>query len=146
MGWHNKQWISNTLKKTVSKCTESLKNLVVPCSFIEKEIPVKYELIWFCDALEMRVTYHLRVLYMITENQYPLKNKGCPNQVSNYNLLAQLMSNVYFILSINFPVSQVICLTDSAIVMCWIQNIEKQFKLFIKNRVTKIRELMNIEL
>ena len=56
------------------------------------------------------------------------------------------MSNVYFILSINFPISQVICLTDSAIVMCWIQNIEKQFKLFVKNRVTKIRELMNIEL
>ena len=94
----------------------------------------------------MRVTYNLRVLYMITENQYPLKNKGCPNQVSNYNLLAQLMSNVYFILSINFPISQVICLTDSGIVMCWIQNIEKQFKLFVKNRVTKIRELMNIEL
>ena len=60
-------------------------------------------------------------------------------------LLAQLMSNVYFILSTNLPIAQVMCLMDSAIVLCWIQNLKKQFKQYVKNCVTKIRELTNIE-
>ena len=50
----------------VSKCTESPQHSpVIPCRFIEKESPPRYELTGFCDASVKvySVVIYLRVLY-----------------------------------------------------------------------------------
>ena len=55
------------------------------------------------------------------------------------------MSNVCSILSKYLLVVQEIYLTDSAIAIYWVQHVIKHFKQYVKNRVTKIKELTNIE-
>ena len=60
-------------------------------------------------------------------------------------LLARLVHSVYSALTI-FPISKVLCLTDSAITLAWIQNEKKQYKQFVQNRVREVRELTKTDM
>ena len=61
-------------------------------------------------------------------------------------LLARLVHSVYSVLNRRFPISKVLCLTDSAITLAWIQNEKKQYKQFVQNRVTEVRELTKMDM
>ena len=53
---------------------------------------------------------------------------------------------MYCALTKRFPISNVLCLTDSAITLAWIQNEKKQYKQFVQNRVTEVRELTKMDM
>ena len=53
---------------------------------------------------------------------------------------------MYFALTGRFPISKVLCLTDSAITLAWIQNEKKQYKKFVQNRVREVRELTKTDM
>ena len=61
-------------------------------------------------------------------------------------LPARLIHSMYFALTRRFPISKVLCLTDSAIMLAWIQNKKKPYKQFIQNRVTEVRELTKTDM
>ena len=61
-------------------------------------------------------------------------------------LLARLLHSVYSALTRRFPISKVLCLTDSAITLAWIQNEKKQYKQFVQNRVREVRELTKTDM
>ena len=61
-------------------------------------------------------------------------------------LLARLVHSVYSALTRKFPISKVLCLTDSAIMLAWIQNEKKQDKQFVQNPVKEIRELTKTDM
>ena len=60
-------------------------------------------------------------------------------------LLARLIHSLYSPLT-RFPISKVLCLTDSAITLAWIQNEKKQYKQFEQNRVREVRELTKTDM
>ena len=60
-------------------------------------------------------------------------------------LLARLIHSLYSPLT-RFPISKVLCLTDSVITLAWIQNEKKQYKQFEQNRVREVRELTKTDM
>ena len=61
-------------------------------------------------------------------------------------LLARLVHSVYSALTRRFPTSELLCLTDSAKTLPWIQNEKKQYKQFVQNRVREVRELTKTDM
>ena len=56
-------------------------------------------------------------------------------------LLARLVHSLYSAFTRRFPISTVLCLSDSAKTLACIQNEKKQYKQFVQNRVREVREL-----
>ena len=61
-------------------------------------------------------------------------------------LLVRLVHRIYSALTRRFPISKVLCLTDSAITLAWIQNETKQYKQFVQNRVREVRDLTKTDM
>ncbi|XP_015377512.1 PREDICTED: uncharacterized protein LOC107171770 [Diuraphis noxia] len=57
-------------------------------------------------------------------------------------LLAQLLHRLYLKITSIVPVSKVRAWTDSSIVLSWLTTDQKFFKIFVTNRVAKIRSLL----
>ena len=66
--------------------------------------------------------------------------------MSSLLLLARLVHSVYSALTRRFPISKVLCLTNSAVTLAWIQNEKKQYKQFVQNRVREVRELTKTDM
>ena len=61
-------------------------------------------------------------------------------------LLVRLVHSVYSALTGRFPISKILCLTDSVITLAWIQNEKKQYEQFVQNRVTEVRKLTKADM
>ena len=123
-----------------------------------KRKPVEFQIIGYCDASEKAysaVTY-LRVTYrngQVSSQIITAKTRVSPVKVltiprlelMSSMLLARLVHSVYSA-SKKFPISTVLCLTDSAITLAWIQNKKKQYEQFVQNRVTEVRELTKTDM
>ena len=59
--------------------------------------------------------------------------------------LAKLVTSVAQALETKVTIAETFCWIDSQIVLWWIYGVTKQFKQFVQNRVTQIRELMSKE-
>ena len=119
-------------------------NIVIPCCYLQKDKPVEFQLIGYCDASEkaysavtcLGVTYkngqvssQIIVAKTIVS---PVKVLTIPRlELMSSLLLARLVHSQYSALTRRFPISKVLCLTDSAITLAWIQNEKKQYKEFI---------------
>ena len=57
-------------------------------------------------------------------------------------LLARLIKTVYSALESEILVTATLCYTDSQVALCWIRGEDKDWKLFIQNRVSEIRSLV----
>ena len=133
-------------------------NIVIPRYYLQKEKPVEFHIIGYCDASDKAysaVTY-LRVTYKNEQvstqiiaaktRVFPVKVLTIPQlELMSNLLLARLVHSVYSALTI-FPISKVLCLTDSAITLAWIQNEKKQYKQFVHNRVREVRELTKTDM
>ena len=129
-------------------------NVVIPRYYLQKEKPVEFEIIGYCDASEKAysaVTY-LRVTYkngqvstqiIVAKTRVSLAEVITIPQLELMSrlLLARLVHSVYFALTRRFPISKVLCLNDSGITLARIQNEKKQYKQFVHNRVREVREL-----
>ena len=60
-------------------------------------------------------------------------------------LLSEHVKSVILVLSKQISIRNVYCWSDSLIALWWIKQNHKTWKLWIQNRVTKIRENVNIE-
>ena len=59
--------------------------------------------------------------------------------LGNY-ILAKLIMVVHRALSEEIHVNDLFCWTDSMVTLAWIKSIDREFKVFVQNRVNKIRE------
>ncbi|CAH1725392.1 unnamed protein product [Aphis gossypii] len=57
-------------------------------------------------------------------------------------LLAKLLSHHFEVLNNIIPINKVKAWTDSTVVLAWLTREQKQFKIFVTNRVAKIRALV----
>ena len=133
-------------------------NIVIPRYYLQKEKPVEFYIIGYCDASDKAysaVTY-LRVTYKNEQvstqiiaaktRVFPVKVLTTPQlELMSNVLLARLVHSVYSALT-RFPISKVLCLTDSAITLAWIQNEKKQYKQFVHNRVKEVRVLTKTDM
>ena len=55
-------------------------------------------------------------------------------------ILSNLIRSVYNSLSEEIFIEELICWTDSFISLLWIKAVNQEFKLFVQNRVIKIRQ------
>ena len=55
-------------------------------------------------------------------------------------LLSKLISAVVNAMSVEVAVSETVCWTDSLVVLWWIKRVDKNWKVWVENRVGKIRE------
>ena len=132
---------------------------VLSC-LIENECPHRYESIGFCDVLEKAFSVVISVQVLFNDKEKSISSQIIVSKTSvatikkittpqlelmSTLLLVQLINNISSILSKNLSIAQEICLTYSAIDLFWIQNVKKQFKQYVKDCVTEIRELTNIE-
>ena len=134
-------------------------NITIPHCYLQKEKPVEFQIIGYCDASEKAysaVTY-LRVTYkngQVSSQIVAAKIRVSPVKVLTIPrlelmsslLLARLVHSVYSALTRKFPISKVLCLTDSAIMLAWIQNEKKQYKQFVQNPVKEVRELTKTDM
>ena len=60
-------------------------------------------------------------------------------------LLARLMSSVRHAVQDEVELSEPTCYTDSQVALCWIRGQDKDWKQFVQNRVTEIRQLVPIQ-
>ena len=134
-------------------------NIVIPRCYLLTEKPLEFQIIGYCDASEKAysaVTY-LRVTYkngQVSTQIIAAKTITSPVKVLTTPrlelmcslLLARLVHSVYFALTGRFPISKVLCLTDSAITLACIQNEKKQYKQFVQNRVREVRELTKTDM
>ena len=125
---------------------------------LAKQKPVEFQIIGYCDASEKAysaVTY-LTVTYK--NGQVSSQIIAAKTRVSTVKvltiprlelmsrlLLARVVHSLYSPLT-RFPISKVLCLTDSAITLAWIQNEKKQYKQFEQNRVREVTELTETDM
>jgi len=57
-------------------------------------------------------------------------------------LLASTLHHVHSVLSSEIPVSRLRAWSDSSVVLSWLTSDQKQFKIFVTNRVAKISQLL----
>ena len=55
-------------------------------------------------------------------------------------LLSKLVSAVVNAMSVEVVVSKIVCWTDSLVALWWIKRVDKNWKVWVENRVRKIRE------
>ena len=65
-------------------------------------------------------------------------------ELSSCLLLAKLMAHVKMSLGKVVSVHLGTCFTDSKVALYWVQGVSKEWKQFVHNRVTKIRELVTV--
>ena len=56
-------------------------------------------------------------------------------------LLARLIISVVTALEHDMQLSSIACFTDSKVALYWIRGVEKEWKLFVQNRVNEIRKM-----
>ena len=112
-----------------------------------------YSLCGFCDA---SIVAYAAVVYLIVESEVarkvvfiasktrvaPLKTQTIPRlELLSALLLSRLISSVRSSLglTLDLSLSSEICYTDSQVALYWIRG-TKEWKLFVKNRVTEIRQ------
>ncbi|XP_025205862.1 uncharacterized protein LOC112602140 [Melanaphis sacchari] len=57
-------------------------------------------------------------------------------------LLARTLNHVHSVLSCEVPISRLRAWSDSSVVLSWLTSDQKQFKIFVTNRVAQIRQLL----
>ena len=128
-------------------------NIVLPRCYLQKEKPVKFQIIGYYDASEKAysaVTY-LRVTYQngqVSSQIIAAKTRVSPVKVLTIPRL-ELMSSLLLarlVHSVCSALTNVLCLIDSAITLAWIQNEKKQYKQLVQNRVRVERELTKMDM
>ena len=106
------------------------------------------KLVGFCDA---SLKAYAAIVYVVSDGSCmflasktrvaPLKTQTIPRlELLGALLLARLITSVRD--SLRDLVSEVVCYTDSLIVLYWIKGLDKQWKPFVQNRVWELRELV----
>ena len=134
-------------------------NIVIPHCYLQKEKPVDFQIIGYCGTSEKAYSAvaYLRVTYkngQVSTQVIAAKTRVCPVKVlaiprlelMSSLLLARLVHSVHSALTRRFPISKVLCLTDSATTLACIQSEKKQYKQFVQNRVRKVRELTKTDM
>ena len=116
-----------------------------------------YSLCGYCDA---SVSAYAAVVYLMIETDsgcflrfIASKTRVAPTQTQTIPrlellsalLLARLIDNIAKSLDTQLPLSQPRCFTDSMVTFYWIQGVEKEWKLFVQNRVNEIRKLVPVD-
>jgi len=57
-------------------------------------------------------------------------------------LLARTLNHIHSVLSCEMPISRLRAWSDSSVVLSWLTSDQKQFKIFVTNRVAQIRQLL----
>ena len=102
-------------------------NIVIPRCYFQKEKPVEFQIIGYCDASEKKysgVTYLIKIhkyhhkLLLPKRELVLLKCSPYPHlELKSSLLLARLIDSVYSALSRRFAISKVLCLINSAITL-----------------------------
>ena len=115
---------------------------------------ISYTLCGFCDA---SLGAYAAVVYLLVETEYghavkfvasktqvsPLKRQTIPRlELLSALLLARLMMSISQSLDSEVSLSPPCCFTDSKVALCWICGVDKDWKLFVQNRVAEIRRLL----
>ena len=153
-GWDSK--VPLEVEKNWKSFLNFLKNLndisFDRCLFVDQNNFVSIELHWYCDASK---TSYSAVIYARTIYKDKMTVKfvsGKSKVVSNKDLsipriellscllLSKSVSAVVNALSVEVVVSKTVCWTDSLVALWWIKRADKIWKVWVGNRVIKIRE------
>ena len=129
----------------------TLDNMKIP-RYIYFENPIQIEIHGFCDASEKafgaaiyaRVVGHndnTNVQLICSKSKVaPLKKTTLARlELCASLLLANLVTRI--IDELNVPASNIICWSDSTIVLCWISNESAKWNTYVANRVAEIQRL-----
>ena len=76
----------------------------------------------------------------------PLRKETIPRlELLGASLLARLFKTIKENLSPDYTINDLYAWTDSAVVYCWILNVDKCYKIFVHNRLMEIRKLIDIK-
>ena len=119
----------------------------------------RYVLVGFSDACERAyaAAVYLRIspkdaesavctrLVVSKTRVAPLSKQTIPRlELLGALVLARLISRVREALRNKAHIDREICLTDSAVVLCWVHGIKKNYKQYVQNRVDEIRSLTEV--
>ena len=119
MGWWHKRRMQNMGKWLLS--AQKTPNIVIPCCYLQKENPVKFQIIGYCDASEKAylAVIYLKVIYKNWQvssqiiaaktRVFPVKKLTIPRlDLMSSLLLARLVRSVQSALTRRFSVSKVL--------------------------------------
>ena len=110
----------------------------------------------FCNAslkaysavvyLQIQITAQAYTSFVASKTSVaPLSNETIPRlELLAAVILARRISAVKAALERDVPIENNTCWSDSEIALCWIKNIDKEWKQFVQNRVTEIRRLLPV--
>ena len=113
-----------------------------------------YGLHGFCDAslrayaavvyLRIKTSAGYSVKFLASKTRVtPLREQTIPRlELLSALLLARLMTSIKESLATRLPLSDPTCYTDSRVALYWIQGTHREWKQFVQNRTTEIRELL----
>ena len=117
---------------------------------------MSFNLHGFCNA-SMRA--YAAVVYLVAQSEsqmwvrfFASKTRVTPCQqltiprleLLSVLLLARLIDSITKSLSSNFSLKNPTCYTDSQVSLCWIIGVNKEWKQFVQNRVSEIRDLIPV--
>ncbi len=139
---------------------ENTPNISVPRYYFEdlRTKPTKIELFGFCDSSDSAYAAVVYAKVVSKEHSFvklvssktrvcPLTKMSIPRlELLACLILARLINSVYEAFSPLYEVEIMQCWTDSITAKYWIQGVNKDWKLFVENRVQEIREKVSSEL
>ena len=145
-----KEW-----RRWIENVNEFLLN--VPRRYFLIEDVVKVSLVGFCDASEGA---YAAVVYVVGENAAgekeskivmcktrvsPIKKQSIPRlELLGALILSRLMKRVNEELEKVLELDEIICLTDSEVVLNWIQK-NREYKMYVQNRVEEVRRNTSVD-
>ena len=125
----------------------------IPRSYFsdDKENPASITLCGLCDAskhayaavvyLKTRNNAGTSVKFVVSKTRVaPLQTQSIPRlELLSAFLLSKLIVSVSNSLKANLPNLSIQCYTDSLVTLYWIRGTHKEWKVFVQNRVNKIR-------
>lgn len=115
------------------------------------------ELHGFCDSssevysavvyLRVRTCNNVKVCLLTSKTKVaPIKSLSIPRlELLGCFLLSKLISEIKTALLQRINLDRIVCWTDSKVALSWIRGKEKSWKVWVENRVVKIREVVDRE-